>query len=84
LAPAEYCRRNPRYDGALMDENSDGDESRGPALGLRERRSETLIQTIVGGTDASGNGTVSWEDNAGGLGQRAQHMQFTAEGKGMA
>jgi uncharacterized 2Fe-2S/4Fe-4S cluster protein (DUF4445 family) len=44
----------------------------------------TLIQTMVGGTDACGNGTVSWEDNVGGLAQGAQHMQFTAADKGMA
>jgi RNA polymerase sigma factor (sigma-70 family) len=29
-------------------------------------------------------GTVSWEDNEGGLAQAAQHMQFMEEGEGMA
>ena len=57
----------------------------GPAALLSAcARSETLTRTILGGTDANGDGTVSWEDNEGGLAQAAQHMQFTAEGKGMA
>jgi hypothetical protein len=45
---------------------------------------ETLTQTIVSGTDANGDGTVSWEVNEGGLAQAAQHMQFMQEGEGMA
>jgi hypothetical protein len=45
---------------------------------------ETLTQTILAGTDANGDGTVSWEQNEGGLAQAAQHMQFMREGEGMA
>src|SRR5919106_129806 len=37
---------------------------------------ETLTQAIVAGTDANGDGTVSWEESEGGLAQAAQHMQF--------
>jgi hypothetical protein len=45
---------------------------------------ETLTQTILAGTDANGDGTVSWEESEGGLAQAAQHMQFMQEGEGMA
>ena len=45
---------------------------------------ETLTQAIVAGTDANGDGTVSWEESEGGLAQAAQHMQFMQEGEGMA
>lgn len=45
---------------------------------------ETLTQAILAGTDANGDGTVSWEANEGGLAQAAQHMQFMQEGEGMA
>jgi hypothetical protein len=45
---------------------------------------ETLTQTILVGTDANGDGTISWEQNEGGLAQAAQHMQFMQEGEGMA
>jgi len=45
---------------------------------------ETLTQAILAGTDANGDGTVSWDENEGGLAQAAQHMQFMQEGEGMA
>lgn len=45
---------------------------------------ETLAQAILAGTDANGDGTVSWEEGEGGLAQAAQHMQFMQEGEGMA
>jgi hypothetical protein len=45
---------------------------------------ETLTQAILAGTDANGDGTVSWEESEGGLAQAAQHMQFMQEGEGMA
>jgi hypothetical protein len=45
---------------------------------------ETLTQAILVGSDANGDGTVSWEQNEGGLAQAAQHMQFMQEGEGMA
>ena len=45
---------------------------------------EDLTQRILAGTDANGDGTVSWEANEGGLAQAAQHMQFMQEGEGMA
>ena len=45
---------------------------------------ETLTQAILAGTDASGDGTVSWTEGEGGLAQAAQHMQFMQEGEGMA
>jgi hypothetical protein len=45
---------------------------------------QTLTQTILVGTDANGDGTVSWEENEGGLAQAAQHMQFMQEGEGLA
>jgi hypothetical protein len=45
---------------------------------------ETLAQAILAGTDANGDGTVSWEESEGGLAQAAQHMQFMQEGEGMA
>ena len=45
---------------------------------------ETLTQAILAGTDANGDGTVSWEEGEGGLAQAAQHMQFMQEGEGMA
>jgi hypothetical protein len=45
---------------------------------------QTLTQAIVAGTDADGNGTVSWEEDEGGLAQAAQHMQLMQEGEGMA
>ena len=45
---------------------------------------ETLTQAMLAGTDANGDGTVSWEESEGGLAQAAQHMQFMQEGEGMA
>ena len=45
---------------------------------------ETLAQAILAGTDANGDGTVSWEEGEGGLAQAAPHMQFMQEGEGMA
>jgi hypothetical protein len=45
---------------------------------------QTLTQAVVAGTDANGDGTVSWDENEGGLAQAAQHMQFMQEGEGMA
>ena len=45
---------------------------------------ETLTQAILAGTDANGDGTVSWQESEGGLAQAAQHMQFMQEGEGMA
>ena len=45
---------------------------------------ETLARAILAGTDANGDGTVSWEEGEGGLAQAAQHMQFMQEGEGMA
>ena len=45
---------------------------------------ETLTQAILAGTDANGDGTVSWEEREGGLAQAAQHMQFMQGGEGMA
>jgi hypothetical protein len=45
---------------------------------------QTLTEAIVAGTDANGDGTVSWQQNEGGLAQAAQHMQFMREGEGMA
>jgi hypothetical protein len=45
---------------------------------------QTLTQTILAGTDADGDGTVTWEQSEGGLAQAAQHMQFMQEGEGMA
>ncbi len=45
---------------------------------------ETLTQAILVGTDANGDGTVTWEQSEGGLAQAAQHMQFMQEGEGMA
>jgi hypothetical protein len=44
----------------------------------------TLTQAILAGTDANGDGTVSWAESEGGLAQAAQHMQFMREGEGMA
>lgn len=45
---------------------------------------QTLTQAILMGTDADGDGTVSWDENEGGLAQAAQHMQLMQEGEGMA
>jgi hypothetical protein len=45
---------------------------------------ETLTEAMLAGTDADGDGTVSWEEGEGGLAQAAQHMQFMQEGEGMA
>jgi hypothetical protein len=45
---------------------------------------ETLTEAILAGTDANGDGTVSWEESEGGLAQAAQHMRFMQEGEGMA
>jgi hypothetical protein len=45
---------------------------------------ETLTQAILVGTDANGDGTITWEQSEGGLAQAAQHMQFMQEGEGMA
>jgi hypothetical protein len=45
---------------------------------------ETLTEAILVGTDANGDGSVSWEQREGGLAQAAQHMQFMQEGEGMA
>jgi hypothetical protein len=45
---------------------------------------QSLTAAIVAGTDANGDGTVSWQQNEGGLAQAAQHMQFMREGEGMA
>jgi hypothetical protein len=45
---------------------------------------ETLTQAILAGSDANGDGTVSWEQSEGGLARAAQHMQFMQEGEGVA
>lgn len=45
---------------------------------------EALTQAVLAGTDADGDGTVSWQKGEGGLAQAAQHMQFMQEGEGMA
>lgn len=45
---------------------------------------QTLTRAILEGTDADGDGTVTWQENEGGLAQAAQHMQFMQEGEGMA
>ena len=45
---------------------------------------ETLTQAVLVGTDANGDGSVTWEQSEGGLAQAAQHMQFMQEGEGMA
>ena len=45
---------------------------------------QTLTQAILAGTDANGDGTVSWDEDEGGLAQAAQHMQLMQQGEGMA
>jgi hypothetical protein len=44
---------------------------------------QSLTQAILAGTDANGDGTVSWAESEGGLAQAAQHMQFMQEGEGL-
>jgi hypothetical protein len=44
---------------------------------------QTLTATILAGTDANGDGTVSWAESEGGLAQAAQHMRLMQEGEGL-
>jgi hypothetical protein len=44
---------------------------------------EVMTKTIMAGTDANGDGQVTWQENEGGLQQAAEHMQFMKEGEGM-
>jgi hypothetical protein len=44
---------------------------------------QTLTETILAGTDANGDGRVSWEESEGGLAQAAQHMHLMQEGEGL-
>jgi len=45
---------------------------------------QTLTQTLLAGTDANGDGTVSREESESGLAQSAQHIPFLQEGEGLA
>jgi hypothetical protein len=45
---------------------------------------ETLTLAIRNGTDADGDGEVSWEAGEGGLAQAEQHMEFMRQGEGLS
>jgi len=42
---------------------------------------QELTQHIVDGTDADGDGRVSWQAGEGGVAQARQHMGFMASGE---
>jgi hypothetical protein len=41
----------------------------------------TLVEQMIGGVDADGDGTISWRDGEGGLAQAEQHMGFMVQGE---
>ena len=43
----------------------------------------TMTQAIVSGTDADGNGRVSWGEGEGGLAQAATHLRLMKEAEGL-
>ncbi len=45
------------------------------------RRIYSLVEQIIDGTDADGDGSISWTEGEGGLAQAAQHMGFMAQGE---
>jgi hypothetical protein len=45
---------------------------------------ETLTLAIRNGTDADGDGQVTWQAGEGGLAQAEQHMEFMREGEGLS
>jgi hypothetical protein len=45
---------------------------------------ETLTLAIRNGTDADGDGQVSWQAGEGGLAQTEQHMEFMRQGEGLS
>ncbi len=52
------------------------------ATEMAERMSE-LLQRILSGTDADGNGRVSWGEGEGGLEQAATHLRLMKEAEGL-
>ena len=45
---------------------------------------ETLTLAIRNGTDADGDGEVTWQAGEGGLAQAEQHMEFMRQGEGLS
>jgi hypothetical protein len=45
---------------------------------------ETLTLAVRNGTDADGDGQVTWQTGEGGLAQAEQHMEFMREGEGLS
>lgn len=45
---------------------------------------ETLTLAIRNGTDADGDGQVTWQAGEGGLAQAEQHMEFMRQGEGLS
>ncbi len=44
---------------------------------------DALVQAMVGGQDADGNGRISWGEGEGGLEQASFHMNLMKQGEGM-
>ncbi len=42
---------------------------------------QATLETMMNGTDANGDGKITWEKGEGGLEQAAQHMGFMADGE---
>ena len=59
-----------------------GADEPGPAAEMVERIA-FLAGAILDGTDADGDGTITWQDGEGGLAQASQHMGFMRAGEGM-
>lgn len=47
------------------------------------QRIQTLIGYMLDGTDADGDGQVSWQQGEGGIAQARQHAELLARGEGM-
>ncbi|HSA80913.1 MAG TPA: hypothetical protein VLE23_08815 [Geminicoccaceae bacterium] len=45
---------------------------------------ETLTIAVRNGTDANGDGQVTWQAGEGGLAQAEQHMEFMRQGEGLS
>ena len=47
------------------------------------RRDRRMTQAILSGTDADGNGRISWGEGEGGLEQAATHLRLMKEAEGL-
>lgn len=47
------------------------------------QRIQTLIRYMLEGTDADGDGQVSWQQGEGGIAQAKQHLELLARGEGI-